>query len=147
MSNEEARVIHDGSAEKVAEFIYERRMYSDEHERVVEERHPVHGVPPDGFVQFRSFGVLRAKTRYGPVRHRYEIPIPGAQTPKQAFDGIAAAAPGAQAKGEEEMRKGIAEQVEQMRADAQERAKSIHVIGGSAMDERGKLRDGIPGIL
>ena len=74
---------------KTSTFVVDMHTYVDEHGRTVDEKRPVIGVPPVGFVRFTARASLTMKFDFGKATKKFEVPLPRATTPEQAFAMIA----------------------------------------------------------
>ena len=101
----------DGLADVEVDFIFSVTTYKDNNGRVLTERTVVSGKPPDDFARFIVSGNIQAGTPMGPVQWQFEIPLPNAATPKEAYAILGAEWPRAVKKAEQEMNAFISEQI------------------------------------
>jgi len=68
-------------------FIWRDNQYHDGTGRVIFEREPIQGTPPDSFVRFRSIGTVEARNSNGQLIHKrdYVVQLPLASTLDEAF--------------------------------------------------------------
>jgi len=101
----------DGFADAKVEFIFYTTIYKDNNGRVLTGRTVISGKPPDDFARFIVSGNIQAMTPMGPVQWQFEIPLPDATTPEEAYAAIEAEWPQAVEKAEQEMKAFINEQI------------------------------------
>ena len=68
-------------------FIYRDEQYHDASGRMILERYPIAGTPPEGFCRFRSLGTIDAQLPNGQhLKRDFIVPLPKAETVEQAFE-------------------------------------------------------------
>lgn len=125
---------------KISTFVVRMHTYIDEHGRTVDEKLPVVGEPPIGFVRFTSRGKVTGRFTFGSASKNFDVPLPRATTVQEAFARIAEEFPAAMRKAGEELKVEVMEQLAERTGQ-----QAIAQAPANILDLEGNLR-GMPAL-
>lgn len=124
--------------DKVSTFVVRMHTYVDEHGRTVDEKLPVIGEPPIGFLRFTARGSVTGKFAWGSSSKKFDVPLPRATTVQEAFAQISEEYPAAMKKAGEELQTETMQQIAERTGQA-----AIAQAPANILDLEGNLR-GMP---
>jgi hypothetical protein len=151
VSVEEAKKVEvpeDGGFEPIIpKCIIRRSMLVDDEGHMVEERKVIEGEPPEDHVTYIARASVAGKFKIGQAEHKYEIPLPRATTPREAFEQIHEEGPKHYPQACKELKEKVKRAVDKLAKQAADRMGGLVTMPGGALDEKGQLRGGPGPIL
>ena len=123
-------------ADAKVDFIIQIAQYMDNNNRAVVEQVVVFGEAPADFCRFKTPASMQEMTPAGPINWQFDIPLPGATTPAEAFEMLKTEAPKALEKAKEDCKKFVLEKIEAEKkriAVASELPSSLLGAGGKPL--------------
>jgi len=128
--------------------IIRRSMLVDEQGNMVEERLVIDGESPEGHVKYIARATVTGRFKLGHAEEKYEIPLPRATTPREAFEQIHEEAPQHYAEAVKRLQDKVKTALDKIAKQAAEAmGKGILTLPGAALDGGGRLRGGPGPIL
>jgi len=127
--------------------VIERSMLVDDEGNMVEWRKVIDGEAPADHVEFIARGVVQGKFQIGQAEHKYNIPLPRAKTPREAFEQIHEEGPKHYPEAVKALKEKVQRAVDRLAKQTSDQMGGIMTMPGAALDGQGRLKGGPGPIL